>query len=60
MVNLKCFSLVDLLHRLYCMVITVMSANKHGWMLIIMNTPILSTVINYAVKTPYLTTLKRK
>jgi len=32
-INDKCFSLVDLLHRLYCMVIGyVISANKHGWM----------------------------
>jgi len=31
MVNRKCFSLVDLLHRLYCMVITeLISPNKHG------------------------------
>jgi len=32
-VNYKCFSLVDLLHRLHCVVISnyVISANKYGW-----------------------------
>jgi len=32
MVYQKCFSLIDLLHRLHCMHYNyVMSENKHGW-----------------------------